>query len=388
MSVDLTPEQLEFRDLIRRFAMREVHPGAAARDAAATDPGEIFSRLGEMGALGITVPVAYGGLGLDSTTLVLAIEELGYADASAGSVFAGHYLGMEGFRLFGDEAMRKQYLPGMATGEIRAAFALTEPGAGSDIAGMRSAATAQHDGWHINGTKTFISSAREADILLLFAKTDPAAGFRGISAFIVPTTATGISFSAPLEKLGCRGEHAYEVHLDDVIVPADALLGEKGQGGSIAMQVVNPSRIDAAALASGVAMRALDLAASYASAREQFGRPIGDFQAIQLSLGRMDALVETARLATYSAARAKDAGQDIRRVASVAKYVASENCFAVVDMSMQIHGGYGYMRETEIERLYRDSRLFRIYEGTSDIQLLTLAKSVAGRLKSQGRVHA
>jgi len=372
--IELSDQHREFQEVIRSFARREVMPGAQSRDENADDPAGILKQLAELGATGITVPAAYGGLGLDPTTLIVTIEELGYADASVGSALGGHYLAMEGFLLAGDGAVKARYLPGLASGELRAAFALTEPDAGSDIASMRSNAVRDGKGWRLNGTKIFISSARESDVMLVFAKTDRDAGFRGISAFAVPSRSDGIEYSTPLAKLGCRGEHAYEVSLRDVLVPADALLGAENAGGRLAMQVVNSSRIDVAALANGVARRALDLALGYSSARVQFGRSIREFQAIQLSLGQMDVLVETARLATYEAARAKEAGKDIRRPSAIAKYVASENCFTVVDKAMQIHGGYGYMKEAEIERLYRDCRLFRIYEGTSDIQLLTLAK--------------
>jgi acyl-CoA dehydrogenase len=386
VTLEFDEDQKGFRSTIRDFAQRVVAPGAAQRDRDAVDAADIFAQLAAMDAMGITVPVEYGGLGLDTTTLVLAVEELGYADASVASIFAGHYLGMEGFRLFGNETQKQQYLAPMARGELRAAFALTEPDAGSDIGSMRSTAVRTADGWRINGNKIFISSAKEAGIMLLFAKTDTKAGFRGISAFIVPTNAPGVGFSAPMDKLGCRGEHAYEVSLEDVIVPLENLLGEEGQGGKLAMEVVNPSRIDAAALANGIAMRAMDLAVGHATSRVQFGKQIRDFQAIQLSLGRMDTLIEASRLVTYQAAQLKDRGGDFRRAASLAKYVASENGFQVVDQSMQIHGGSGYMRESEIERLYRDCRLIRLYEGTSDIQLLTLAKGVASRFDKRGRL--
>jgi len=380
----LSSEQQDFRRLVRDFADREVLPGAAGRDASGEDPAEIFAQLGEMGALGITVPPQFGGLGLDTVTLVLAIEELGYADACVGSVVAGHYLGLEGLRAFGDQAAKEKYLPPLARGQLRAAFALTEPDAGSDIASMRSTAVRDGNRWRISGSKVFISSAREADIMVLFAKTDPAAGLRGISAFVVPADEEHITYSAPMDKLGCRGERAYQVTLDDAVVPADALIGEVGEGGRIALAVLNPSRIDIAALASGVARRALDLAVDYAATRIQFGRPIGEFQAVQLALGHMDALAETARLATYAAAQSRDAGEDIRRIAAIAKYVSSENCSIVVDKSMQIHGGYGYMKDAEIERIYRDCRLFRIYEGTSDMQLLTVARSLTRRHSRPG----
>ncbi|WP_152185732.1 acyl-CoA dehydrogenase family protein [Segeticoccus rhizosphaerae] len=387
LSEDLA--QVEHPDLvqaIRDFARERVAPLAAERDQQGEDAAEIFGELARMDTLGITVPEEHGGLGLDTPTLVAAIEELAYADASVASVFAGHYLGMEGFRVFGDARMKSQFLTPMARGELRAAFALTEPDAGSDVGAMRSTAVEHEGGWRLNGNKIFISSAAEADVMLVFAKTDPTAGFRGISAFVVPTASDGLHYSKPMEKMGIRGEHAYEVSLDDVVVPGHHVLGSPGDGGKVAMHALNPSRIDAAALANGIAMRALDLAIAHATNRVQFGRPIRDFQAIQLALGKMDCLIESSRLVTYRAARQKDSGGDLRRAASIAKYVASENAFQVVDAALQVHGGAGYMRESEIERLYRDVRLIRLYEGTSDIQLLTLSKELTGLFDSRGKL--
>ncbi|TYB45484.1 acyl-CoA dehydrogenase family protein [Actinomadura chibensis] len=380
----LDDQTRDLRDTLREFCRREVMPGAARRDAAAEYPAELFARLAGMGLMGITVPEELGGLGLDMRTQVLAMEEIAYADASLGSVFAGHYLGMETLRQFGSPDQRERYLPGLAAGTFRVAFALTEPDAGSDISRIRTRATAGPDGWTIIGGKTFISNARESDALTVFAMTDPDAGIRGITAFLVPTGADGVGFSAPIEKLGLRGEHAYEVTFDGVRVGADAVLGEPGGGGRIALEVLNSARIDVAALANGVAMRALDLAAGYAATRVQFGRPIRELQAIQMLLAEIDALVQSGRLHTYHAAALRDRDEDVRRAGSLAKYVASENCFQAVDKALQIHGGYGFVKESEIERLYRDCRIFRIYEGTSQIQLLTVAKLLARRHDRHG----
>ncbi|WP_067452039.1 acyl-CoA dehydrogenase family protein [Actinomadura macra] len=373
----LDDQRQEFRDTLREFCRKEVMPGAARRDAEAEYPATLVSRLADMGLMGITIPEEFGGLGLDMVTQVLAMEEVAYADASLGSVFAGHYLGMETLRQFGSSEQRKRYLPGLATGSYRVAFALTEPDAGSDISRIRTRATAGPDGWTLSGSKTFTSNARESDGLVVFAMTDPDAGFRGITAFLVPTDAEGLGFSSPIEKLGIRGEHAYEVSLDGVQVERGATLGEPGGGGRIALEVLNSARIDVAALANGVAMRALDLATGYASTRIQFGRPIRELQAIQLQLAEIDTLVQSGRLNAYHAAALRDRSEDVRRAGSIAKYVASENCFQAVDKALQIHGGYGYVKESEIERLYRDCRIFRIYEGTSQIQLLTIAKLLA-----------
>ncbi|WP_131735482.1 acyl-CoA dehydrogenase family protein [Actinomadura roseirufa] len=373
----LDDQRREFRDTLREFCGKEVMPGAAARDAGAEYPAGLISRLADMGLMGITIPEEYGGLGLDMTTQVLAMEEIAYADASLGSVFAGHYLGMETLRQFGSSGQRERYLPGLATGAFRVSFALTEPDAGSDIGRIRTRAAAGPDGWTLSGRKTFISNARESDGMVVFAMTDPGAGIRGITAFLVPTDAEGLGFSSPIEKLGIRGEHAYEVSLDGVRVGHGATLGEPGGGGRIALEVLNSARIDVAALANGVAMRALDLATAYASTRVQFGGPLRDLQAIQVLLAEIDALVQSGRLHAYHAAALRDRDEDVRRAGSLAKYVASENCFQAVDRALQIHGGYGYVKESEIERLYRDCRIFRIYEGTSQIQLLTVAKLLA-----------
>jgi acyl-CoA dehydrogenase len=377
-------EQQELRETLREFGRREVRPGAAARDRDGTYPQELVERLAGLGLLGISVPEAFGGGGLPMATQVAAIEEVGYADASLGSIVVGHYLGMEGFGLYGSEEQKRRWLVPLAGGEYRAAFALTEPEAGSDIGSMRTTAVRAGDAWVVNGTKTFISSAREAGLTILFAKTDPTAGFRGISAFALPAGTSGVSYSEPEEKLGIRGEHAYQVTLADVGLPADHLIGAEGRGGAIALDVLNRSRIDAAALANGVALRALDLAVGYASERRQFGRALREFQMIQASLAEMDVRIELARIATYRAADVRDAAGDLRRAASIAKYAAAEACFWCVDRALQIHGGYGIIKDFEIERLYRDCRVFRIYEGTSEIQLLGLADLLARRHDAAG----
>jgi alkylation response protein AidB-like acyl-CoA dehydrogenase len=384
---DFSPEQRELRKTLRSLGQQEISVGSRDRDRDAASPEALVARLAELGLLGITVPERYGGLGLSAVTQALAIEEVAYADASLGSILGGHYLGMDGLCRYGTAEQQEHYLPRLAKGDERAAFALTEPQAGSDIGAIRSAARADGNTWIITGRKVFISSAREAGVMLLFAKTDTNAGFRGISAFIVRTDAPGITYSQPLDKSGMRGEHAYEVTLEDVRLPQEALLGAAGAGGKIALEILNGARIDTAAIANGIGMRALQLAVDYAATREQFGQPIREFQAVQLSLAQIDVAVEVARAVTYRAAALRDSGGAIRRAASLAKYVASENCFLAVDRALQIHGGYGYMRESEIERLYRDCRILRIYEGTSEIQLLTLARILAKRRDEHGTVN-
>lgn len=366
----------EFQALLRDYCTAEMIPTSAERDQRALYPTEILEDLARMGALGITVPEEYGGLGLGMVTQVAAIEEVAYADASVGSVLAGHYLGMEAIRQFGSEEQRQRFLPGVADGTHRFAFALTEPDAGSDISRVRTRATPDGDRWVLTGTKTFISNARESQGLIVFAKTDLDAGIRGLTAFIVPTDAAGLGFSEPIGKMGIRGEHAYGLSFDGVVVDGDAMLAAEGGGGRIALEVLNSARIDVSAIANGIGLRALDLAVGYATERVQFDGPIRDLQAIQLMLAEMDALVQTGRLHAYHAASVRDLGEDVRRAGAIAKYVASENCFRAVDTALQVHGGYGYSTESEIERLYRDCRILRIYEGTTQIQQLVIAREM------------
>lgn len=355
------------------FAHREVLPGAAERDRTAEFPVTLVSRIAELGGMGISVPEAEGGLGLDTQSQLIAIEQIAYADAALASIHTAHYLGLEVLRLAANAYQRTQWLQPLAEGRMLAGFALTEPGAGSDIASMKTTARHVGESWIINGSKTFISNAAEADVVTLFASTDLSAGFHGISSFALPAATPGVTYSAPQDKSGLRCSPTYTVYLDEVRLPADALLGEAGRGGPIALNALNAARIDIAAMANGIALRALEIACRFATHREQFGHPIRDFQAIQLLLGQMDAELQASRVTASWAAQQRDLDLDLRRAGAIAKYVATETCFRVVDAALQIHGGAGYMKGFEIERLYRDCRVLRIYEGTSQIQLITIA---------------
>ncbi|BAH52980.1 acyl-CoA dehydrogenase family protein [Rhodococcus opacus] len=365
----------EFRSTVRAFANHEIHPGAAFRDETREFPAELVKRLGEQDLMGISVPEEFGGLGLSTKTQLIAIEEIARTDAALASIYTAHYLGLEPILVGGTQEQKRRWLPGLASGELLAGFALTEPDAGSDIASMRTTARREDDGWHLSGSKTYISNAKEADLVVLFAKTDPSAGFRGITAFVLPQGTPGVSYSEPQDKLGIRSAPTYTVYLDDVVLPHDAVVGTEGRGGNIALTALNRARIDVAAMANGIALRAWELGRSYAAERKQFGHPIAEFQAIQLLLGACDAQLVSSRVTADWAADVKDTGADLRRAASVSKYVATEACFSIVDQTVQIHGGAGFMRESEIERLYRDCRILRIFEGTSQIQLLTIASN-------------
>jgi acyl-CoA dehydrogenase len=374
------------RQVIRDFCRNEVMPGAAERDRTAAYPAEIMRGLGELGAMGITVPESCGGLGLDTQTQLLAIEEVARADAALASIYTAHLLALEVLVPYTSEEQKLRFIPEMASGKALGAFALTEPGSGSDIGGMDTVARRDGDAWVVSGSKTFISNAADAETTVLFAKTDPAAGFRGISAFVLSRGAPGVSYSEPQDKLGIRSAPTHTVYLDGARITDDRVIGELGSGGKMALSALNRARIDIAAMANGVAQRALELAVEYATARVQFGHPIRDFQAIQLMLGEMDAQLEAARLTAWWAAAEKDSGADLRRAGSIAKWVATESCCAIVDKAVQVHGGAGYMRESEIERLYRDARILRIFEGTSQIQLLGIAATLATAFDRNGEV--
>ena len=388
MPFELTETQRAIRDVVRDFARREVAPGARGRDESGVFPRDLVTRLGALDAMGITVPTEDGGLGLDTNTQLLAIEEIAAADAALASIYTAHLLALEVVTLGATPEQRRQYLPGLAGGSLLAAFALTEPGAGSDIGSMTTAARRDGDGWRLSGEKTYISNAAEADVLVVFAKSDPSAGFRGVSAFLVHRDTPGISFSPPQDKCGIRSAGTYSVYLDDVVVWDHDVIGELGRGATLALRALNGARIDVAAMANGIAARALQLATAYATSRRQFGAPLRDFQAVQLMLGEMDARLESARITASWAAAMKDAGADLRRAGAIAKWTATEHCSQIVDMAVQVHGGAGFMRESEVERLYRDSRILRIFEGTSQIQLLTIAGMLAGRFDASAEAVA
>ena len=382
----LNDTQRAMRQVIRDFCRNEVMPGAAERDRTGKFPADIMRGLGELGAMGITVPESCGGLGLDTQTQLLTIEEVARADAALASIYTAHLLALEVLVPYLGEEQRRRFIPEMASGKALGAFALTEPGSGSDIGGMETVARRDGDSWVVSGSKTFISNAADADVTVLFAKTDAAAGFRGISAFVLSRGTPGVSFSEPQDKLGIRSAPTHTVYLDGARITDDRVIGELGTGGRMALSALNRARIDIAAMANGIARRALELTVAYAAARVQFGHPIRDFQAIQLMLGEMDAQLEAARLTAWWAAAEKDSGADLRRAGSIAKWVATEACGAIVDRAVQVHGGASYMRESEIERLYRDARILRIFEGTSQIQLIGIAATLASAFDRHGEV--
>ncbi len=368
-SVDLA----EFRSTVRAFANAEIHPGAAARDESKEFPAQLVKRLGQQDLMGISVPEEFGGLGLSTRTQLVAIEEVARTDAALASIYTAHYLGLEPILVGGSEEQKHRWLPQLASGELLAGFALTEPDAGSDIASMRTVARREDDGWHLSGSKTYISNAKEADLVVLFAKTDPSAGFRGITAFVVPKGTPGISYSEPQDKMGIRS--APDVHRLPRRRRSAARLRDRHRRSrrqhcldrpepSTHRRSGNGKRHRFARLGTGTRVRNGAKAVRHADLRLP-GNP-----ATPRWLRRATCRITRHRRLGRDV---KDAGQDIRRAASISKYVATEACFSIVDQTVQIHGGAGFMRESEIERLYRDCRILRIFEGTSQIQLLTIA---------------
>jgi butyryl-CoA dehydrogenase len=380
-TVDLkfTEEQEMIRKMVRDFAQKEVAPIAAEIDDKGIAPVENIKKMGQLGLLGLTVPEKYDGGGADPVSYVIAIEELAKACASTAIVMAvQNSLVCAGIEKFGTEEQKSKFLPPLARGEKIGAFALTEPGAGCDAAAQLTTAMRDGDFYVINGTKHFITNGAFADIIILFGMTDKTQKHRGISAFIVEKGAKGFTVGKEEHKMGIRGTNTCELVFDDVEVPVANRLGQEGQGFKIAMTVLDAGRVGVAAQAVGIAQAAYEAALKYSAERIQFGQPICQFQAIQWMLADMATRIEAARLLTYSAALKKQSGQPYSKEASMAKLYASETAVWVADRAVQIHGGYGYMKEYSVERNYRDAKITEIYEGTSEVQRMVIARAILG----------
>jgi butyryl-CoA dehydrogenase len=377
MDLKFTEEQEMIRKMIRDFAEKDVAPLAAELDEKGEVPFENIKTMSRMGLMGLTAPEEYGGGGADTLSYVIVIEELSKACSSTAIVMAvQNSLVNYGLVKFGTEEQKQKYLPKLVTGEWISAFALTEPGAGSDAAAQLTTAVRDGDFYVLNGTKHFITNGGIADMVIVFAMTSKRRGARGISAFIVEKTFPGFSVGKAENKMGIRGSNTSELIFEDCRVPAENLLGKEGRGFRIAMIALDAGRIGVGAQAVGIAQAAFEAAVEYAKTREQFGAPISSFQAIQWMIADMATRIEAARLLVYQAALKKDAGERFTKEAAMAKLFASEMAGFVVDCALQIHGGYGYMKEYPIERYYRDARITRIYEGTNEIQRLVIANQV------------
>ena len=377
MNFNLTEEQALLQENVRRFAREEVAPGAIERDETEQWPAEIIRRLGELGLMGVMVPEQWGGAGMDAVAYTVAMEEIARADASVSVVMSvNNSLVCAILNQFGSDAQKEKYLIPLAKGEKLGAFSLSEPQAGSDASNLRCLARRNKEDYLISGTKNWVSSGPEADIIMLLAVTEPKKRHKGISCFIVEKGMPGLSAGKPEDKLGIRAAVTSELYFDEVPVPPGNLVGNEGDGFKIAMTTLDGGRIGIAAQAVGIAQAALDRALEYAQEREQFGRKIINFQAIQIQLADMATEVEAARLLTRRAAFLKDRGESITAAAAMAKGFASDVALRTATQCVQIHGGYGYMRETGVERLMRDAKITQIYEGTSEIQRMVIAREL------------
>jgi alkylation response protein AidB-like acyl-CoA dehydrogenase len=376
----LTEEQQEIQRLARNFAATEIAPHAAQWDREATFPVAVAHRMGELGFLGMVLPEEYDGLALDTTSYLLALEEIAAADASTAVLMSVHNsLPTQMLLHFGSEAQKLRYLKPMARGELIGAFALSEPEAGSDASSLRCQATRDGDDWVLSGTKSWVTSGSFADVIMVMARTDtPDArrGSKGISAFIVTPDLPGFHVGKKEDKMGLRASPTVQLNFDGLRVPAANLLGEEGQGFVYAMRSLDNGRLGIAAQAIGIAQAALDAALDYAAERKQFGQPIREFQAIQFKLADMGARIASARALLHATAAAKDRGENTTMYGSMSKLLASETAMFVTTEAVQIFGGYGYVKEYPVEKYFRDAKITEIYEGTSEIQRIVIAREL------------
>jgi len=374
MEIQLNEEQLLLRDNVRRFADEVVRPRAKEIDRTGEFPRAFFDQAGGLGLTGVAVPEEYGGAGMDVISYSLVIEEISRACANSGVILSvNNSLVCDPLLQFGSEEQKRDLLTPLASGRRLGCFALTEPGAGSDAASLRTRAQRDGDGYVLDGTKVFITNGTHADLALVFATVDPEKKHRGITAFVVPTDSPGFHRGVHETKLGVNASGTTELSFDQVRVPAGHRLGGEGEGFKIAMAALDGGRIGIASQAVGIAQAALDDALAYAQQREQFGQRLADFQAIQFYLADMATEIDAARLLTWKAAWAKDQKKRFTLEAAQAKLFASEMAQRVTNKALQIHGGYGYSREYNVERYFRDARITEIYEGTSEVQKMVIA---------------
>jgi alkylation response protein AidB-like acyl-CoA dehydrogenase len=375
----LTDEQRQIRDTLRAFARDELAPHAAAWDREHTFPREALRALGALGALGIVVPERWGGAALDYVSLAVALEEIAAGDGATSTIVSVQNSVVCGpINAFGSDAQKARFLPQQARGERLGCFCLTEPQTGSDASAIATRAERRGDRYVLNGVKQFITTGANADVAVVFARTDKAAGKKGISAFLVDTKSPGFVVARVEEKLGQRASDTAQIVFENCEVPADNLLGREGDGYRIALANLEGGRIGIAAQAVGMARAALDAALGYARERHAFGKPIDEHQAVNFRLADMATKIDVARQMVWHAAALRDAGEPCLKEASMAKLFASEMAEQVASDAIQIHGGYGYVADFPVERIYRDVRVCQIYEGTSDIQRLVIGRALYG----------
>jgi alkylation response protein AidB-like acyl-CoA dehydrogenase len=376
----LTDEQEQLRKEIRDFAAREIAPNVMRWDEASEFPLEVVQKLGEMGLMGVIFPVELGGAGLGYVDYALAVEELSAVDGSIGIIVASHNsLCSNHIFVAGNEEQKRKYIPKLASGKWLGAWGLTEPGSGSDAGSARTSAVRKGDRWVLNGNKTFITNGHYADVSVIIAVTDKTQGTRGLSAFVVEKGTPGFRPGKKENKLGLRASDTSELIFEDCEIPAENLLGQEGSGFIDSMRILDGGRISIAALSLGIGRGAFDAARKYVKQRHQFGKAISEFQGIQWKLADMATQLDAARLLTQRAAVMKDAGQKTTLESSMAKLMASEVAVKVCDEAVQLHGGYGFIKDYPVEKFYRDVKLCTIGEGTSEIQRLIIAREILNK---------
>jgi hypothetical protein len=375
MDFELNDEQKALQSTVREFARQEIAPHSRALDESQQFPREIMAAAGELGLLGCLFPEEYGGAGLSYVDYVTVIEEISAVDGALGlSVAAHNSLCSNHIFMFGSEAQKKRFLVPLAKGEKIGSWSLTEPTAGSDAGGTRSTASLEDGAWVLNGAKTFATHGASFDIAVVFAVTDAEKGKKGISSFIIERGTPGFKTGKKEDKLGCRASDTAELVMEDCRIPAENLLGKRGDGFVNALQILDGGRISIAALGVGMARGAFEAALAYSKERKQFDRPIASFQAIQWKLADMATEIAAARLLVYRAADMKDRGEDVNIASAMAKLYASEVAVRVANEAVQVHGGYGYTKDYPVEKFYRDAKICTIGEGTSEIQRLVIAR--------------
>ena len=376
MNFQFTEEQQMMRKMVRDFAGKEIAPFVPTMEQGVF-PREVLKKMGELGLMGIPIPAKYGGAEMDFISYILAIHEISKVSATIGVILAVHTsVGTNPILYFGTEEQKQKYLPKLAAGEYLGAFALTEPSAGSDAGSLKSRAVRQGDEYVINGSKVFITNGGEADTYIVFASTNPEAGTRGISAFIVEKNTPGLIVGKDEHKMGLLGSRTVQLTFEDMKVPAENLLGEEGQGFKVAMANLDVGRIGIGAQSLGIAEAALECATDYAKERHQFGKPIAAQQGLGFKLADMATAVEAARLLVYRAASLRAQGLPCGKEASIAKLFASKTAVEVAVEGVQVLGGYGYTKDYPAERFFRDAKICEIYEGTSEIQRLVISRAL------------
>lgn len=373
MNFNYTEEHQDIRRMVREYSREVLAARAVEIDAKNEFPLATIKELAKIDLMGIAYPVEYGGAGADSISEAIAVEEITYACAATGSIITAHYLGFDGIFLAGNEEQKQKYLVPACKGEKLFAFCLTEPDAGTDAGSSRTTAVLDGNEYILNGVKHFITNGAYADYMLAFAMTDRSKGAKGLSAFIVEKGMPGLIYGSGDDKMGIRGARTHEIIFENCRVPKENLVGKEGEGFKIAMQVVDRGRVGIASMAVGLAQAALDAATNYAKERVVFGNTIASYQGIQWMLAEMATDVEAARWLTYYAASLKETGGRISKEVAMAKLFASEASHRVVHKAVQIHGGFGYMKEYPVERFYRDQRILEIFEGTSQVQKMVIS---------------